>query len=430
MSGDPILTGKVIGVWAYVQGSSDHFGGVETQVVRLCKELGRLGATVILHCLSNSSVGWHVRAGSFQQGPNVVIETPNLTVFRPANGPGTDGCVQENVLVAEQFAEEFVLAFGTRDGYVFQVAAAGARELRVPLISFIYFTQEEREYRSQLHERTRSIAGLASPSERDQLIARSELVVAETIEASDVVVVPTSYVQSQLLAIVPHAATKTAVVYHGVDDTFDSASNGGHAAPRHGWLHVSRLSLPYAGHKNFFWSMEAIREACRQDPNIVLQVIGAGDAVPLLSQFIEANELERNVQITGQLLPLEVARKFATSKMLLVPSMMEAGSTTTVEAVLSGCLPIGAESAALPELFASLGLSEYLLPVAPVQRGSVGSLEPKMSEAVERLLEWDANIHNLAPAIAEAQAVARQKYHVKATTRQLVDLLAEKGVLR
>jgi hypothetical protein len=59
----------------------------------------------------------------------------------------------------------------------------------------------------------------------------------------------------------------------------------------------------------------------------MLKVIGAGDAGDLLQQFVIANDLQDSVSLAGTLSPRRVAAEFARSKILLVPSMMEAGST-------------------------------------------------------------------------------------------------------
>lgn len=421
------LAGKVIGVWAYVKSSADHFGGVETQVARLCAELRRLGASIVLHCLSSARAGWHVADGQFRQGPSCDMQSETFSVFHPQNGPGLEGCVSENVAVAGRLHEEVILAFGTRDGHVFDIAREGSNVLGIPLVSFIYFTAEERQYRSQFHNRTRSIPGVASTAERADLIDHSLQVIVDTVAASELVVVPTMYVRDQVVNIAQDAMEKCRVIYHGVDDDFVIQRNC--CPPRRGWLHVSRVSLPYAGHKNFFWSLEATRAASRLDPAVMLKVIGAGDAGDLLQQFVIANDLQDSVSLAGTLSPRRVAAEFARSKILLVPSMMEAGSTTTVEAVLSGCLPVGASAAALPELFGDLGLAEFLLPTRIVERGDVSAIEPDLDLAVGRLIDWDRRFDDLSDVISEAGLIARERFHVRKTTGDLIEAMDGAGLI-
>ena len=100
-----------------------------------------------------------------------------------------------------------------------------------------------------------------------------------------------------------------------------------------------------------------------------------------------------------------------------------------MEAVLSGCLPVGASVAALPELFGDLGLAGFLLPTRIVERGDVSAIEPDLDLAVGRLIDWDRRFDDLSDMISEAGLIARERFHVRKTTGDLVEAMDGAGLI-
>ncbi|MDX2972178.1 glycosyltransferase family 4 protein [Kribbella solani] len=427
MSSEPRRITSTIGIWAYARTPSDHFGGVETYVLRIAQELMRRGATVVLHCLATSNAGWYVENGEFAQGTLQYRTDTGMLVVVPENGPGPGGCLAENVLAAKAAREEVILAFGTRDGFVFSTAQHGARTLGIPLISFVYFTSEERSYRGQYASRTRSIAGTADESETRQLAEDSEAVIIRLVAESALVVVPTYYVRGQIQDLVGYDPHNVDVVYHGVDDSVVGRVGSG---DRRGMLHISRLTLPFAAHKNFFWTLEFARHLNQLGHLDQMTIVGDGGGKDMAEQFAEQNDLLSRVRFAGAVEPTDLSAMLGRAQVLLVPSMMEAGSTTTVDAVMAGCLPIGAAAAALPELFEALGLSQFLIETSERTRGRIRSIEPSLEHALEIVTTVAQEPAAVDAAMTNAQRVARKRFGLHATTTELLEKLWQKNLIR
>lgn len=420
----------VIGIYGYTASVGDTFGGVEAHLLHLARHLVKHGCKVVVHCLSTPWSGWHVADGKFQVGPHEREVQPGLWEFTPAHGPGVRGAIEENRHVAARHAEQMAFVFGTRDGWVFDIGIAVADALTIPVVSFIYFTAEERWFRSQFTSRTRSIPGLADCEERSGLNADAVSVLERVLTSSEVVVVPTDYVKGQLSMLsCPTTAARTTTVYHGVDaDLFSPRQT--HWSAESGWLHISRLSVPFAAHKNFAWSCEFVRAAREERPNCSLTFIGSGDAAALVSEFAHQNGHDDMIRSRGFLSQTAVAAALRDSSILLVPSMMEAGCTVIVEAVLSGCLPLVLDHAGSGEVMRALGLGAYLLPPKTRDFGAgVTSVVPDLEAAREVLAEAYASPDTVSARIDAASSIARQKFEIRQTTRDLMGRLRRMGLL-
>lgn len=409
-----------IGIYGYCASAGDTFGGVESQIRHLAGALTAAGWHVVVHCLSAPLGGWHVAGGEFRVGARTHRAADGVVEFVPAHGPGFAGAVIENVAVSVEHQEQVILAFGTRDGWVFDVAFAAADQLGVPVVSFVYFTAEERWYRSQFTSRTRSIAGLADDTERTELTEHGIVVLRRVLDRSHLVVVPTDYVRGQLSALVdPPDAAKVTVVYHGVDPGLFTRREQPWA-PGATWLHVSRLSVPFAGHKNLAWSCELLRAAHDLDPAPHLKVCGSGNAAALVDDFQQHNDLRGRVTVTGFLDQGRLAAEMREATLLLVPSMMEAGCTVIVEAVLSGCLPIAIDFAGTGEMLRSLGLSDFL--VAPTVQdlgNGVRTVAPDIAQARRVVVEAYQDPELVNDRLARAAEIAVERFSLAATTEAL-----------
>lgn len=415
----------VIGIYGYCSAADDTYGGVESQIRHLAGALTAGGWQVVVHCLSAPLAGWHVADGDYRVGPRTRRLTPGVVEFVPAHGPGLTGAVDENVSASAEHHEELILAFGTRDGWVFDLAFAAADQLGVPVVSFVYFTTEERWYRAQFTSRTRSVAGLADDTERSQLVESSLQVLRRVLDRSHLVIVPTDYVRGQLSGMVePPDAAKIRVAYHGVaPDLF--APRPQPWEPGDTWLHVSRLSVPFAAHKNLAWSCELLRAARDLDPSPQLRVCGSGNAADLLTDFQHQNGLDGRITVAGFLEQDGLAAQMRAATLLLVPSMMEAGCTVMVEAVMSGCPPVAVDYAGAGEVLRSLGLGDYL--VTPTVRdfgNGVHTVVPDLTHARHIIEHAFAHPDQVNEQLAHAAEIAGHRFSLAATTAVLTRHLA------
>lgn len=386
---------------------------------------------MVVHCLASDLAGWSVEDNEFQVREAVRQVTDGVFEVRAVPGPGLDGTIRSNLQVSLTFKEDLVLAFGTRDGYAFTVALGAAAELDVAVISFVYFTAEERLYRSQFSSHTRSIPSIAGQDDSRTLLLDGEQVLRRVCEESALVVVPTQYLRGQLSSQLPmDLMSKVIVCYHGVDETL-FASRGAAWIFNTEWLHVSRVSLPFAAHKNYFWTVEFLRLAREIFPAAHLSIAGEGNARPLLQRYADLNNLEASITLEGFVDQRRVRALYEECSLLFVPSMMEAGATTIVEAVLVGCLPLVLDYAGAPEILCALGLGDFLLPGVVRDRGAgVRSVEPDPAVALN-VVKQIANCHAELPSLLQAARIrASEQYSIGRTTAQLLRQLHNRGLLQ
>lgn len=429
--GTPEGSGTV-GIYAWCDDLASTPGGIESYVVNLAHQLAGRGIGVVVHCLGAGRAGWHVHDGEFQVGPHLREVGPALRTFVPAHGPGFAGAVAENVTVSRRFDERLVLAFGTRDGYVFDLAAAAARELSRPAVAFYYHSADERWFRGQFTSRGAGVAGLAGPDERAAFDAAAMAAIRALGAAFDAVVVPTEYVRGQLSTLLPPAqAARLVVAYHGCDPAVFAprAEAWDGIGP---WLHVSRCSVPNAVHKNFTWSCELVAAAVAAGPPLAdvarLDLLGQGNAEPLVREYANQNGLGDRIAVSGVLTQRELAERYRRAAFLLVPSMMEAGCTVIVEAVLSGCVPVVLDAAGSGEVMRRLGLDALLVRGVPRRFGDVETVEPDRAQALAVLARCRRDPAGTADLLASAAGLARSHYTLEPTLAALDAGLRRLGV--
>jgi glycosyltransferase involved in cell wall biosynthesis len=433
---------STIGIYGWCSDLESTPGGLESLVVQLAHYLSAHGVPVVVHCLGPGTGGWHVRDKEFRVGGHVGLDRANLHAFWPAHGPGVQGAVAENLAVSRRFDESVILAIGTRDSYVFDIATMVARDRDLPSVAIYSHAGDERWYRGQFTARGAGVAGLASPQERAEFEASGVETVRRLGADYPAVSVPTEYVRGQLSALLaPAEMAKVFVVFHGVDaERFPARSE-----PWDGtgpWLHVSRCAVPNATHKNFMWSCEFVRAAAAGESPLSrlarLELCGEGNAAPLLRLFAQQNELADRITIAGNLNQAALAQRYRRSAFLLVPSMMEAECKVIVEAVLSGCAPIVLDYAGSGEVMRRLGLSELL--VRGVSRrfdyqspdesptGYVETVEPDLDAALGVLTRCLRDPAGTSRALAAAAEIARAEFTIEATVRALRAGLRRLGI--
>jgi glycosyltransferase involved in cell wall biosynthesis len=199
--------------------------------------------------------------------------------------------------------------------------------------------------------------------------------------------------------------------------------------------------VPNATHKNFMWSCEFVRAAFASEPPLSqlarLELCGEGNAAPLLRQFAEQNGLADRITVVGKLSQTALAERYRRSAFLLVPSMMEAGCTAIVEAVLSGCAPIVLDYAGSGEVMRRLGLQELSVRGVPRRfeyrnpdesAGYIETVEPDLEAALGILTRCLHDPAGTSRMLTVAAAIARTEFTIEATVRTLAAGLRRAGI--
>lgn len=386
-----------------------------------------------MHCMGDATGGWHVHNKEFRLGGVVTEVADRLFTFRPIHGPGMAGAIAEHLMTSEMYNETLVLAVGTRDGYVFDVAAAVARERNLPAVASYNHAADERRFRAQFTMRGAGVPGLADADEA----AAFDRDVVEAIQrmgaSFDAVVVPTEYVRGQLSAVLsPADLAKVVVAYHGPSaEVFRPRQRAWTGEGP--WLHVSRCAVPNALHKNFLWSCELVAAARSAGEPLAeaaeLRLCGSGNAESLITEYAVRNGLTDRITVSGVLHQKDLAGLYRESSFLLVPSMMEAGSTTIVEAVLSGCVPVVVDFAGSGEVMRRLGLGDLIVPAesrrAPVSGpdgqvcGHVEFVQPNTEAALAVMRRCLRDAESTNEVMEAAAAIARASFTIEPSVRLL-----------
>jgi len=340
-----------------------------------------------------------------------------IKVFSPKNGYGLEGCYQENLAFSKKEKETIIFCFDTREGHVFDISRHVKEELDIPLVSFVYFTVEERWWRSQFTEWGKNRLGLADQKEEEQYFISRQKILQDMIHFSDAVIVPTHYVRGQLLALSSvEDAYKMHVCYHGIPPVTGSRKTWKKEAP---FLQACRMHVPYACDKGFLWGLETfLKHSFAQK----LYVCGQGNALDALKDIVQKEQASDRIIFKGLLPQSQLFSLMEECSCALVPSMMEAGCTFAVESAAHGCLPIALDAAGLGEIMYMLGLSDYTLRMVPYFLDEKTHIfVPKEEEFLALLQGLDGKKVN--QDLKKANAVIEEYFTVSKTTERLLDLL-------
>lgn len=419
---------STIGIYAYTKSAHETIGGIEAQVTHLSRSLASEGYKVIIHFLASEDVGIQIDdENDFSFGSKIENASENIKIFRPSHGPGLEGAIEENTLISLENKEDIILCFGTRDGYVFDLAIGAKNKLGIPLVSFVYFTVEERWYRSHFSARGRTIYGLASQAEKDAYFLSGENTVKKIVNESSLVIAPTHYVRGQLITIAGVEHThKIKICYHGVDENLFRRTSEKDWSASDDLLIVARLSVPFSCDKGFLWATKFFSERKDDIPQSTIRFCGAGNGQSLIKKFAEKNNMLDSIDARGYVDQETLVKIYNTSSCLLIPSMMEAGCTAVIEAVMCGCLPIALDSAGLAEIMESVGLDRYLLPGKPKRLApSIEMIVPIDESVVDLLSELEANQDLVRKDLERARQIALEKFSLTATTSRLIRIIKE-----
>lgn len=206
----------------------------------------------------------------------------------------------------------------------------------------------------------------------------SSLSLPEKIKQAAFVVAVSSFGQSQLYRWCDHNQwAKIHVVHCGVDDEFLSQKNQISVPVDPILVCVGRLSEQ----KGHFLLLEAAKQLAESGKKFQLRLVGDGPLRPQFESFIERNDLQHFVKITGWASGSEVREQILNARTLVLPSFAEGLPVVIMESLALGRPVISTYIAGIPELLES-GVCGWLIP-----SGSIEALINAMTEAIQLPLE-------------------------------------------
>ena len=387
---------KTIGIYAYISPKLEIIGGLEAQIYHLSKELSKRGYNVIIHSLNYDNEDY------FRSG----VDNDNIGIVSIKDGINN---LDKNYKASKYHSEDIIFAFGIRDGKIYKAASYTAEKLGIPLVSFVYFTKEESDWRSKF-KTIDNIPNCDSSEEyQKEYMDNFRKICDEIINESNLVIVPTEYVRGQLVSCTDYKNyDKIKVCYHGIANSESMFNNN------YKWLneepvfvHASRLKHPQSIDKGIYWT-----DHFADFSNSLINVFGNGDY-----KFKSKNIINHGLVRQDELFQFMSAK----CKYSLIPSQMEAGCTIALESVMCNCLPIALNMAGLAEVMKMVGLEDYL--VEPVKHKLGVPLfvyEPNDSDVVTVI---NTNVHKIMRDISNAQKIIREKFTIQKTTDKLLKIL-------
>ena len=388
---------KTIGIYAYISKDLKIIGGLEAQVYHLSNELSKRGYNIIIHSLNYDNEDY------FRSGVD-----NNISIVSIKNGIND---LEKNYEISNFHNEDIIFAFGIRDGKIYKAASYTTKKMGIPLVSFVYFTKEESNWRSKF-KTIDNIPDCESGEEyQKEYMDNFKKICDEIISKSNLVIVPTEYVRGQLVSCTNYENyDKIKVCYHGICNSISMKQDNlkwmdGEPV----FVHASRLKHPQSIDKGIYWT-----DHFADFFDKTIWVFGNGDY-----KFKSKNI------INNGLTPQEDLFNFMSSKCnySLIPSQMEAGCTIALESVMCNCLPIALNMAGLAEVMKMIGLEDYL--VEPVKHKLSETLfvyEPNDSDVIKII---KINNHKIIKDLNSSQKIIRKKYTIEKTTDKLLSLIEE-----
>jgi glycosyltransferase involved in cell wall biosynthesis len=229
---------------------------------------------------------------------------------------------------------------------------------------------------------------------------------AEKVRRARLVVAPSEFTRSQLLAQVeePHGA-RIAVVHMGVDvDRFRFRPDSGRSGADVRVLCVARLAR-HKGHAILLRALARLR-----DEGLPLQttLVGDGPERPAIEELRRQLGLERQVELTGTIGQAELPAVYAAADLFCLPTLAEAVGVVNMEAMATGLAVVTSDLMGIPELVDD-GSSGLLVtpgreaPLARVLRTLAAdpALRGRLGEAARRRVEEGFD------SLAEAEKLSR-----------------------
>lgn len=192
-----------------------------------------------------------------------------------------------------------------------------------------------------------------------------KLTVSQAVNRSQVIIVPSKWVKSQLLQAYPNIQSqKIDITYEGVEPQ----------------LHINKVSQPsqskkllYIGslypHKNLPVVFDALQLLQPEGETYNLTIVSARDVFQKqVAEEVKKRNLEKYVSFTGFLTDQQLSRLSQSHLALIQPSRSEGFGLTGLEAMQLGLPVIAADNSAMPEIYGEAAL--YFSPDSPAQLSS------------------------------------------------------------
>jgi len=198
---------------------------------------------------------------------------------------------------------------------------------------------------------------------------------------------------------------KLAVIPPGVD-TSQFFPMPGVRKHRNSLLYVGRIDR----RKGVDFLIRAFPEVARQIPDVMLHVGGVGKDLPLLKNFVRAQNLERNVDFLGFIPEGSLNTWYNKVQCAVIPSVFEGFGLTVVEAMAAGTSVISTRVDSIRRIVQD-GRCGYLVDygdTAALAGRIVQLLRDEATRAkfveegikqVRSLYSWQAVMHKLAPEL-------------------------------
>lgn len=229
-----------------------------------------------------------------------------------------------------------------------------------------------------------------------------------TLRRADVRVSISRFLEQRTAGAFPHLRPANAIVPNAVHGRFLHTEAAAERFPRQ-LLFVGR----YTRQKGFHRLARIVKPLFAQFADATLHIAGGdgGEALDRLHAALGA-ELGGRIVHHGRLGREELARVYAASSLLLLPTRAEAFSLATVEAMACGCVPVVAPGSGPAEIVAH-GETGFIAP-------TVGGAE--WTNLLRRILERP---DDLAPIRENARGEAARRYHPSACLEHNLDVYHE-----
>jgi glycosyltransferase involved in cell wall biosynthesis len=348
-----------------------------------------------------------------------------VTNIFPPNFAGGPGAVVYNLqkYLLEQGVEAFVFTCGAYDPrYPNTIRTPYSRRLFFPLSPFYYFKQIQKMHFDILNihsesgmgfapflflrtkpkivttlhsealieaKATRSLAfdglSVARPS-LDELLVKYCLVPVKLvgvyldINVSDQVIAVSKKTREYYLNQHQIKTEKVSVIYNGVDSDNFSPKISGEQIKKKYLIHNSQLILAVGNGgilKGIVFVFLAMKEIAKVMPNVKLMVVGIEPKYrEQMISIIKRFNIQKNVILVGRVPNFEMPQYYASSDVVILPSLQENFPIVALEAMSSGKPVIASRVGGIPELVSN---NENGILVSP------GNVE-QMVEALSRLL--------------------------------------------
>ncbi|MCU7937768.1 MAG: glycosyltransferase family 4 protein [gamma proteobacterium symbiont of Bathyaustriella thionipta] len=163
--------------------------------------------------------------------------------------------------------------------------------------------------------------------------------------------------------------------------------------------------------KGILLLLESMKKLIREGHTTrTLSIVGHGPLIEQINEFIQKNNLARNVFLIGHVRHNEVADIYNQHKILISPALVPEGlGLTTIEAMACGCIPIVTDIPALNEIVIN-NYSGYTFP-----ENNMDALSHIMQHSIENYLQ-------LEHIIVNAQVEVSKKYAWKSIAEEYSNL--------